>query len=72
VIGGEPFSLAPISDSVHRLEDSLEAGDELAAQFATSFLERSSGGPLRRRTRPIADRAQPLVFDHFLPSSDES
>ncbi len=71
VIGGEPFSLAPISDSVHRLEDSLEAGDELAAQFATSFLERSSGGPLRRRTRPIADRAQPLVFDHFLPSSDE-
>jgi uncharacterized protein with von Willebrand factor type A (vWA) domain len=71
VIGGEPFSLAPISDSVHRLEDSLEEGDELAAQFATSFLERSSGGTLRRRTRPIADRAQPLVFDHFLPSSDE-
>src|SRR5207247_2270351 len=46
VIGGEAFSLAPISDSVHRLEDDLEAGDELAAQFASTFLERASGaGP---------------------------
>src|SRR5438552_1213294 len=41
VIGGEAFSLAPISDSVHRLEDDLEAGDELAAQFASTFLERA-------------------------------
>jgi len=67
VIGGEAFSLAPISDSVHRLEDDLEAGDELAAQFASTFLERASGAGPRSRTRPRADRTQPLVFDHFLP-----
>lgn len=71
VIGGEPFSLAPISDSVHRLEDSLEAADELSAQFASSFLERSTERAARRRARPMADRSQPLVFDHFLPTSDE-
>ena len=67
VIGGEPFSLAPISDSVHRLEDTLEAGDELAAQFASAFLERASGPSPRSRQHATADRAQPLVFDHFLP-----
>src|SRR5207253_1998251 len=67
VIGGEAFSLAPISDSVHRLEEDLEAGDELAAQFASTFLERASGAGPRSRTRPRADRTQPLVFDHFLP-----
>ena len=67
VIGGEAFSLAPISDSVHRLEDDLEAGDELAAQFASTFLERASGPVPRPRARSRANRAQPLVFDHFLP-----
>src|SRR6266566_3237749 len=67
VIGGEAFSLAPISDSVHRLEEDLEAGDELAAQFASAFLDRASGAGPRSRTRPRADRTQPLVFDHFLP-----
>jgi len=67
VIGGEAFSLAPISDSVYRLEDDLEAGDELAAQFASTFLERASDPGLRPRARPRATRAQPLVFDHFLP-----
>jgi uncharacterized protein with von Willebrand factor type A (vWA) domain len=67
VIGGEAFSLAPISDSVHRLEDDLEAGDELAAQFASTFLERASGPRPRPRARSRANRAQPLVFDHFLP-----
>jgi uncharacterized protein with von Willebrand factor type A (vWA) domain len=72
VIGGEPLSLAPISDSVHRLDESLEAADELSAQFATSFLERSTGPGLRRRPRPGADRSQPLLFDHFLPTTDES
>jgi uncharacterized protein with von Willebrand factor type A (vWA) domain len=71
VIGGEPFSLAPISDSVHRLDESLEAADELSAQFATSFLERSTGSGLRRRPRPGPDRSQPLLFDHFLPTTDE-
>ena len=67
VIGGEAFSLAPISDSVHRLEDDLEAGDELAAQFASTFLERASGPGLRPRSRSRSERSQPLVFDHFLP-----
>jgi len=66
VIGGEPFSLAAISDTVHRLEDSLQAGDELAAQFASSFLERASGPNLMRRPQR-AGRSEPLVFDHFLP-----
>src|SRR5256885_4768392 len=65
VIGGEAFSLAPISDSVHRLEEDLEAGDDLAAQFASSFLERASGPVPRPRARPRATRSQPLVFDHF-------
>lgn len=71
VIGGEPFSLAPISDSVHRVEDSLEAGDELAAQFASTFLERGSGLSSRPHRPSRADRAQPLLFDHFLPETDE-
>ena len=66
VIGGEALSLAPISDSVHRLEESLEAGDELAAQFASAFLERVSSLSLRKRPQSRSDRAQPLVFDHFL------
>ena len=67
VIGGEALSLAPISDSVHRLEDDLEAGDELAAQFASTFLERASGPGPRPRSRFRSERSQPLVFDHFLP-----
>ena len=67
VIGGEPFSLAPISDSVHRLEESLEAGDELEAQFASSFLERAAGPASRPGRQRRAGRAEPLVFDHFLP-----
>jgi len=66
VIGGEPFSLAQISDSVNRLEDSLEAGDELAAQFASTFLERASGTTVKPRPHR-AGRSEPLVFDHFLP-----
>jgi uncharacterized protein with von Willebrand factor type A (vWA) domain len=71
VIGGEPFSLAPISDAVHRLEESLEASDELAAEFATSFLERVPISTPRRGGRLEANRAQPLVFDHFLPGTDD-
>jgi len=71
VIGGEPLSLAAISDSVQRLEESLAEGDELAAHFATGFLERSPGARLRGRGRAAADRSQPLVFDHFLPTADD-
>src|SRR5467141_3795596 len=67
VIGGEAYSLAQISDSVHRLEDDLEASDELAAQFASTFLERASGPRPRPRSRSRSERSQPLVFDHFLP-----
>src|SRR5256885_8678999 len=50
IIGGEAFSLAPISDSVHRLEEDLEAGDQLAAQFASTFLEGASDPGLRLRS----------------------
>src|SRR3989442_9211411 len=66
VIGGEAVSLAPISDSVHRLEDDLEAGDDLAARVASSLLERASGPIPRPRARLPATRSQPLIFDHFL------
>ena len=67
VIGGEPFNLAPISDAVHRLEESLEASDQLTAEFATTFLDRAPGPSSRMRARTRADRSQPLLFDHFLP-----
>lgn len=67
VIGGEALSLARISDSVHGLEEDLEAGDELAAQFASTFLERSPGPRPRQPRRFQSDRSQPLLFDHFLP-----
>jgi uncharacterized protein with von Willebrand factor type A (vWA) domain len=67
VIGGEALSLARISDSVHRLEEGLEAGDDLAAQFASTFLERAASPNVRPRGRSRANRAQPLLFDHFLP-----
>lgn len=70
VIGGEAFSLAPLSDSIHRVDESLEAGEELATHFATSFLERTAGPGVRSRSRE-SDRARPLVFDHFLPRTDE-
>src|SRR5437870_6511219 len=59
VIGGEAFSLAPISDSVHRLEDDLEVGDQLAAQFASTFLERASGPATRPRGGRQATRGEP-------------
>jgi hypothetical protein len=71
VIGGEPLSLAAISDSVHRLEESLEEGDELSAHFASTFLERSPGARPRPRGRLAGDRSQPLVFDHFLPTTED-
>jgi uncharacterized protein with von Willebrand factor type A (vWA) domain len=71
VIGGEPLSLAAISDSVHRLEESLEEGDELSAHFASTFLERSPGVRPRPRGRSAGDRSQPLVFDHFLPTTED-
>src|SRR5256885_1238147 len=68
VIGGEALSLAPISDSVHRLEDDLEAGADLAAQFASSFLQRASGPVPRPRAPPRATPSHPLISDHFLPA----
>lgn len=71
VIGGEPFSLAPLSDSVHRLDEGLELGDELAAEFASSFLERGRAVRRGSRARSASDRSQPLMFDHFLPEADE-
>lgn len=67
VIGGEPLSLGPISDSLHRLEENLESGEDLAAQFAATFLERAAAPGPRPRGGRRAGRHEPLVFDHFLP-----
>ena len=72
LIGEEPFALSEISDTVHRLDEALEAGEVLAAHFASAFLERGheSGLSVRPPLRP--GRATPLLFDHFLPGADES
>ncbi|HVG37477.1 MAG TPA: VWA domain-containing protein, partial [Thermoplasmata archaeon] len=40
LIGEEPFALGEISDTVHRLDEALQAGEALAAHFASAFLER--------------------------------
>ncbi len=71
LIGEEPFALSEISDTVYRLDEALQAGEALAAHFASAFLERGHepgravGAPLR------PGRATPLLFDHFLPGPDE-
>ena len=71
LIGEEPFALSEISDAVHRLDEALEAGEALAAHFASAFLERGHepGRPVGTPLRP--GRATPLLFDHFLPDPDE-
>jgi len=71
LIGEEPFALSEISDAVHRLDEALEAGEALAAHFASAFLERGHepGRPVGTPLRP--GRATPLLFDHFLPGPDE-
>src|SRR2546427_10004693 len=71
LIGEEPFALSEISDTVHRLDEALQAGESLAAHFASAFLERGHepGRPVKMPLRP--GRATPLLFDHFLPSPDE-
>jgi len=71
IIGGEPFSLAGISDSVDRLDAELAAADNVAARFAASFLgRRPAPTPLRPRSGSEG-RAEPLVFDNFLPEPGE-
>lgn len=71
LIGEEPFALSEISDTVHRLDEALEAGEALAAHFASAFLERGHepGRAVQRPLRP--GRATPLLFDHFLPGPGE-
>src|SRR5437667_745556 len=70
LIGEEPFALSEISDTVHRLDEALEAGEALAAHFASAFLER--GHESGRAVRPLRPgRGTPLLFDHFLPGPDE-
>ncbi len=72
VIGGEPLSLSQISDNVHHLEYVLEAGEALAAHFASSFLERIPGSAsLARPQGRGRGRGTPLLFDHFLPGDDK-
>jgi len=70
LIGEEPFALSEISDTIHRLDEALEAGEALAAHFASAFLER--GHESGRAVRPLRPgRGTPLLFDHFLPGPDE-
>src|SRR5437879_5741126 len=70
LIGEEPFALSEISDTVHRLDEALQAGEALAARFASAVPERSAApGPPARVPHP--GRGTPLLFDHFLPGPDE-
>lgn len=72
LIGGDPFSLRPVSDVLHRLDEVLAAGEALAAHFASSFLERVPEPPLPSAFKAKQrSRAIPLVFDHFFPGPDE-
>jgi uncharacterized protein with von Willebrand factor type A (vWA) domain len=72
LIGEEPLALGEISDTVHRLDEALQAGEALAAHFASAFLERGHE-PLRAVRAPLRPgRGTPLLFDHFLPADDES
>src|SRR5437899_3232621 len=69
LIGEEPLALSEISDTVHRLDEALEAGEALAAHFASAFLDRGhESGRAVRSLRP--GRGTPLLFDHFLPNPD--
>src|SRR2546426_437488 len=70
LIGEEPFALSEISDTIHRLDEALEAGEALAAHFASAFLER--GHEPGRAVRPLRPgRGTPLLVGHFLPGPDE-
>ncbi len=71
LIGEEPLALREISDTIHRLDEALEAGEALAAHFASAFLER--GHELLHAVRgPVRPgRGTPLLFDHFLPAADD-
>ena len=72
LIGEEPLALGEISDTVHRLDEALQAGEALAAHFASAFLERGHE-PLHAVRAPLRPgRGTPLLFDHFLPADDES
>src|SRR5881409_996743 len=52
LIGEEPFALGEISDTVHRLDEALQAGEALAAHFASAFLERGHE-PLHATSAPL-------------------
>src|SRR5207245_5465213 len=70
LIGEEPFALSEISDTVHRLDEALEAGEALAAHFASAFLERGhESGRAVCRLPPGAGHAP--LFAHFLPRPHE-
>ncbi len=72
IIGGEAFSLTEISDSLHRLDQDLEASEEVAARFASSFLQRRPAPSEPGRSKAGSwGRAEPLLFDDFLSGPDE-
>src|SRR6059036_2445574 len=71
LIGAEALALREISDTIHRLDEALEAGEALAAHFASAFLERGHE-PLHAVRGPLRPgRGTPLLFDHFLPTADD-
>jgi len=70
LIGEDPFSLGEISDELHRLDEALEAGETLAAHFASAFLERAPETTRAVRAPLRPGRGTPLLFDHFLPEAD--
>src|SRR2546422_2888347 len=72
LIGEEPLALGEISDTVHRLDEALQAGEALAAHFASAFLERGHESGRSVRPPPRPGRATPLLVDHFLPGADGS
>src|SRR5207245_1475211 len=71
LIGEEALALREISDTIHRLDEALEAGEALTAHFASAFLERGHE-PLHAVRGPLRPgRGTPLLFDHFLPAEDQ-
>jgi len=71
IIGGRAFGLAEISDALVRLDEELASGEEVAARFASSFLERRpiSDASIRLRAR-TPGRRDPRLFDRFVPLPD--
>src|SRR3989475_5407407 len=67
LIGEEPFALSEISDTVHRLDEALQAGEALAPPLAPPFFQRGHqpGRPREMALRPGG--GTPPLLRHLLP-----